>query len=378
MFKYLNALFFCLLLFHSTFSQIRNPYTEEIIPVNAVGDIYSTSGNFYQYAANYGLLYHFETKYALPYIAIEHDTLNPWMLILNGGPGRSNIRLSFDIDSLVRYYNVLIPGYRGIDDRMIETFVNCRENNLPKLISNKRHISGINAIAGDIIQILQAKHIRNIKILAHSYGTMVAKELYKIKPAVTDTIFAFSPVDPQKPFPAPLKIKKLISRAADSLNVNMTHVEDTLSAWTQSTQKKNLLMGVTASAYRLNDMIHLLNDMFDSTKNRSAIIKKGELFIKKSLLIDFALKFCDFQKPANNKDNIYITITRNFYDIITEYCSDKKCNNQYNPQINYPIQFIIPEYEIFYLETSVDAVVEHNCACGHADLWSKPLEFINF
>lgn len=357
-------------------SQIKNTRTNQLLPFKEKGDFVVNSGNFNHYPAGYGFIYHRAGKYALPFLTFRRDTTNPWMVILNGGPGRSNLRLSFEIDSLLNHYNILLPGYRGIDDRVIANVAEYADDSILHFVENHQQEFNTTHVANDLALIAGSLELKKLTILAHSYGTIVAKTLYNHHPAIIDTIFAFSPVSYKSPIPNPVKVQKIITFVADSLRVPQSIFTDTIQNWLHSPHKAELIMGMVSAMYNISDILTFFNALSNQNILRSDIIERGKRFKKKVWLIDFALKFCDVKAPANQYTDIYKSVAQVFYSQISQYSVNTGCMPAREIATYCPVQFFIPEFEIFYTMKCADSSVIE-CPCSHADLWRQAPQWLN-
>ncbi len=370
----------CLLLvtFQITaFAQIRDPKSEEILPLTKPGELITKAGNFLNYSATYGLIYHENNPYTLPFITIVRNATQPWLVVLNGGPGRSNLRLSFPIDSLLNNYNIILPGYRGSDDRAIERAAMLSADSLQLFINKHKSVYNTNRIADDVALVINNYLHKPVSILSHSYGTMVAASFYKHYPNLVDTIFAFSPVNPHHPVPDPKKLRSSINYVADSLNISAQQIEDSLKLWLRLPNRKSLMLGLLASSYALSDLSMFCQGVFEQPDIRHNTAQKGQAFMQDTRLIDFALKFCNISVPASqNKNDIYKQISEIFFDHVTTYLTDNNCPEVSTFQADWPVRFFVPTYELFYA-VEFPNTVKVSCNCGHAGLWRKAPSLLN-
>ncbi len=367
---------FLLLTIQTSWAQMRNPYNEEILPFSKDLKLIQEPGNFNQHKAMYGFVNHTKGKYALPFLTFCPDTSNSWLVILNGGPGRSNIRFSFDIDSLLQHFNILLPGYRGVDDRALENVTDEDAATIHDFIQNNQTKYATEKIAADIGFITDELQLSALTIVAHSYGTLVASELYKAKPQSIDTILAFSPVDPCKPMPDPEKIRYFVFSMLDSVQQKIEPLEDTLAAWLASELSDELAMGFVASMYSKTDFKNLLEGMLNGDTSRSDVIEKNDKYLKKRNLIDFALKINRIEEPESIKKSVYSQITHIFYEKIQQYLEVENKNLKVSTiSADLPANFFIPKYEFFYTHSYTSQHTQ-NCTCGHADLWERAPKFI--
>lgn len=354
--------------------QVTNPYTGEILPFEKIGDFSLSEGNFNSYPVQYGLINHIGRLNALPFIVIEQDTLKPWMVILNGGPGRSNLRLSFELDSILRYYNVLIPGYRGIDDKIFDGFKKVSKDSLELFIANHKNLFGSENISSDIKQIAGHLNIKSLTLLGHSFGTLVSAEFATLYPSLVDTIFAFSPVSFTKPYPSAQKLRNIVDSLSIELGYSPDLIVSKLSKLNEHCQSANFYMGVISSFYTHSDIINFLHELEADQLSSKIIEQKGERFVQQEWLFDFGLKFCKIDSLANPVEDVYDEIAKGFITIISRYVTDDGCVEIDVDYDSLPVQVYLPKYDFFYY--SADNTVYDTCNCAHADLWRKAPEII--
>lgn|GEM_PF-4929362 len=172
--KYLSAALFLLLILFSDFSIIHaqciNPWNLKFEHLKA-GDISVNPGIYNGYDAEYGFISHINAKdpfVGLPFIFIPaKDSISKKIIVvLNGGPGKSNLNLPFVNDTLISRFSILIPGYRGVDDSLGKiSYINLWDQNI------------IDATATDIIKIVRHYAPDTLVMVSHSFGSVFAKKI---------------------------------------------------------------------------------------------------------------------------------------------------------------------------------------------------------
>ena len=358
------------------FAQIRNPFNEEILPFGKDIELIQEEGSFNHHKTTYGFVNHTKGKYALPFLTFVRDTTHAWLVVLNGGPGRSNIRLSFGIDSLLKKYNILLIGYRGVDDRALEGIINENDPKIQRFINKNRSKYSTEKIASDIALIAEKLQISSLNLIAHSYGTLVAGELYTQEPQLVDSIFAFSPVDASRPMPDPEKVKFFVASIFDSTTYEIDTFKDTLLNWLDDPSAESLAMGFVASMYNKKDFENMLKGVIRGDINRNDVIQRGEKYLKKRYIVDLALKINYINKPVFSSEYIYNQVTSIFHQQISRYLSsDSSHLGSQNPFRRAPVNFFIPKYEFFYTYSMAGQQLQ-KCECGHADLWKLAPKFV--
>jgi len=356
-------------------AQVTNPYTGEILPFKNIGDYTVSPGNFNNYPANYGLLNHLGKLNALPFITIEKDISNPWLVILNGGPGRSNLRLSFELDSILKYYNVLIHGYRGIDDKTFEGYDNLDYDSLKMFVANHRKVFGSKNICDDIDMITNVLNIDTISILAHSFGTIISEEFGTDYRNRVDTIFAFSPVDSRKPYPSAKKLHLIIDSISIQLGYNSDVILKKIEKLSKGvTSSSYFYMGIISSFYTKENISNFITEIYENKLSYKDLENRGERFVNQKWLFDFGLKFCNLVPIDDKSDDVCDRIAKGFKAIVDQYVIDKGCPEKASNIDELPVKFYIPEYELFYCEIVNAEFVK--CGCGHADLWKQAPKYI--
>ena len=357
-------------------AQIRNPFTEEILPIGKDNLLVQEPGNFNRLNAHYGFIHHRNGKYALPFLTFERDPHKPWLIILNGGPGRSNIRLSFEIDPLLDSYNILLPGYRGMDDRALEVLDKSNDKEILTFVEQNRDDFSTDKVASDLALIAESLQISRALLVAHSYGAIVANVLHDQNPLLIDTIMAFSAVDPSRPMPDPERLHQILNESFVSKGINTTAFEDTLSQWLKQEASDNLILGFVASLYNEKDLQAFLKGVLSGDICRNDVAERGHKYMKKLYLIDFALKIQSIKAPEFDKPDIYERITLLFYEKLVRFIKPNNTNYLDDFSSDDPVKLYIPHYEFFYTSTHRNTETL-NCKCGHADLWSKVPQFID-
>jgi pimeloyl-ACP methyl ester carboxylesterase len=355
-------------------AQITNPYTGELLPFKKIGEFSLSDGNFDNYPAQYGLINHMDRLNALPFIVIERDSINPWLLILNGGPGRSNLRLSFELDSILKHYNVLIPGYRGIDDKTFDGYNDLSPDTLQMFVNNHKKLFGSKNICEDIKLITSVLGIDSVSILAHSFGSIISFEYASLYHNNVDTIFAFSPVNARKPYPSSEKLKRIIDSVAFCIDINPKQIAEKLYKLSQGATSNYFYMGIIASFYTREDIRNFLIELYNDKLDKEMLINRGERFVNQKWLFDFGLKFCFIEPLEYNEKDIYGRIANGFKDLVNKFVKDKNCSERHYNLDSLPICAFIPEYEFLYSEK--DNQMNYKCKCGHADLWKQAPKLI--
>jgi pimeloyl-ACP methyl ester carboxylesterase len=291
------------------------------------------------------------------------------MVILNGGPGRSNLRLSFELDSILKYYNVLLPGYRGIDDKIFDGFNKVSADSLKLFIANHKSLFGSGSISSDIKLIAEHLKIESLTLLGHSFGTLVSAEFATIYPSLVDTIFAFSPESFNKPYPSAKKLRGIVDSMSIKLGYSPNAITTKLSALGEGSQSESFYMGVISSFYTRNDIINFLTELNTNKLSKKTIEEKGKRFMQQEWLFDFGLKFCKIDSITSPINDIYDEIAKGFRIIISRYVTDEGCTEIDVDYDNLPVQVYIPKFDFFYY--SSDSAVYDACMCAHADLWRK-------
>lgn len=353
----------------NSFAQMRHPVTSEVLAIPTKGDILLESGNFNNYEASFGIIHHMDGVYGLQFVAIERDTLQPWLVILNGGPGRSNLRLSFEIDSLLNNYNILLPGYRGFDDAAYTRVFSKGFDTIMMFVEHHKKIFANNRVAEDVLLILKSLHSSKCSVLAHSYGTIIGRKMLEIDPFLIDTVYAFSPVCELYPYPEPSRIECIVNLLADTLSIPIVQVHDTLKNWMISPHRSKLIMGMVSSFYRYAEGVAFFSSLFNGELSRQDIIRKGETYVQRDWLFDYALKF-SVVSPYIESEHLYNQISDVFIKSIGVYnLADVVQPVPSNLQINHSkLKLYLPTFELFvtYADTLAESIV---CDCFHADIW---------
>lgn len=351
-------------------AQLRHPVTEQMVAIPNRGDFKIEAGNFSNYEAGFGIINHMRSRYGLQFITLMRDESLPWMVILNGGPGRSNLRLSFEIDSLLSYYNILLPGYRGFDDGAYEAVFNDDDSRLQKFVLHHKSLFSTHAIADDVLLIIDALKIENYSILAHSFGTIVGRYLLNADTLHLDTLYAFSPVSEQHPYPNPEQLSEIIENLSVELNIPVKQFTDTLTVWTTCREHPYLVMGMLASLYRYNEMCDFFSRVFKGELNRAEVARNGRAYLHREWLFDFALKF-DIHNPYSDTKNLYETISSSFIKAISRYSQPESVYSQEGSmKDDGRIKVFLAQFEFFYSNIQGETMVE-TCQCAHADIWHR-------
>ncbi|MFO7864437.1 MAG: alpha/beta hydrolase [Salinivirgaceae bacterium] len=359
-------------------AQKRHPVTNQLIPIPNYGNSVFEDGTFYGYEAKFGIINHSENESGLQFVLLESLETNPWLVILNGGPGRTNMRLPFEIDSLLKTFNLLLPGYRGIDDGAYKKLGGKSDSTIEAFIHQNRKYYSTQKLVDDVMLICEQVHIDSFYIAAHSYGTIVAKKLYKSDELSVNGMFEFSPVMETAPVPNPDFLQSITNHVADSINVNLTEIEDTLRLWMQSPRQHNLAMGLIASFYIYDNAVSFFRQVSSGALTRSDVATKGSDFLQIGWLLDYGMKFNRMADIDRNGADIYQKISHLFYSSVSKYLpSDAPViekNTVCNAYRPYCVSFI-PKHEIFYMHSGKPALTVL-CECGHADLWEKAPQYI--
>ena len=364
---------FVLLLIHEIglYSQVRNATDNLLVPLNQKGDILFKDGTFRFYKAKYGLILHYKSaKFALPFIVISQDTTKPWLLVLNGGPGKSNLRLSFDIDSILNDFQVLIPGYRGVDDNFLNSALQFNDVDCKRFVVEHKSDFGTATIAQDIGLILNKLKIDSVYIVAHSYGGMVASELYKSNKTKIVSAYLFSPVLISNPIIDNNKIYSLLKYVSNTLKVDEKLVCHKLYQVYDSINKSNLFaLGVVSQLYKMQDAKQMIVDLLNNKLNTSEVIKRGEVVFNEKTLLDFALKFgCNAHIIHIQADSYKVNFSKIFKDYIYKYSTSIDTLSVEYPEDSI-FQYFIPRFDIYktFDIKGKNSKVYDNYA--HSDIW---------
>jgi pimeloyl-ACP methyl ester carboxylesterase len=373
-------LFFCGFVWLSVQAkaQKRHPVTHQLVPIQNTGDYLLEDGTLFGYQAKFGIINHSKGTYGLRFVMFESLESNPWLVILNGGPGRTNIRLPFEIDSILSKYNLLLPGYRGVDDGAYENLSGRSDSTIEAFIRKNRTTYSTQKLVDDVMLICEMIHIDSFYIAAHSYGTIVGRTLYEANKENVTGLFEFSPVMESAPIPNPESLEFITQHVADSLNVSLTAIEDTLNLWMQAPQKRDLAMGLIASFYVYNDAVTFFLDVLSGKLTRANVSKKGREFLQFSWLMDYGMKFNRMPDIDLTGCDIYTKISHLFYLQVSKYLpSDAPVVEHRFVSEGYmpcAVSFI-PKYEIFHT-CSGKQIYNVLCECGHADLWKMAPYYI--
>lgn len=351
-------------------AQLRHPVTEQMVAIANKGDFKIEPGNFSNYEAGFGLINHMKSRYGLQFITLTRNDSLPWMVILNGGPGRSNLRLSFEIDSLLLHYNVLLPGYRGFDDGAYDVVFSDDDSRLQKFVLHHQSLFSTQAVADDVLLIIDALKIENYSILAHSFGTIVGRYILKSDSVHLEKLYAFSPVSEKMPFPNPQQLSKIISALSVDLNIPLKQFTDTLAVWNSCKENSYLIMGMISSFYRYREMYDFFDRVFKGDLTRSEIVRNGRAYLHREWLFDFALKF-DISDPYSGTSDLYETISSLFIKALNRYHQTESSYHQVvSAKNDSRIKVFLSQFEFFYSNFE-GKIVADACQCAHADIWHK-------
>jgi hypothetical protein len=357
------------------FSQIRNPFSDEILPLEDIGDFITVDGNFENYEATYGYIKHFSASYAaLPFVIISQDSSLPFLFILNGGPGRSNLRLAFPVDSILKNYQICLPGYRGIDDGVIKRTMKLTNEEKLKFVKNHHTFLGSKSICEDFMLIANALKCDSVTIAAHSYGSILACELAKRFPQVVDSAIVFAPVDYNNPTISKIAIFELLNRASVAQFIDYNTFNDRMmELFHLSSDKLNFVFGIISYLYTFEGAMKLVREVNTKILDEPILVTAGKMFVKDEWLIDYGLKF--YKIPLGNaKPKDLPEVISWYFTSGTQKYTIEKQDNSCLINNTLPIHFFLPRYELFH-HFEIPAKTD-TLDFGHADLWENAHVFL--
>ncbi len=347
--------------------QVINPWTNSQISMSSSCNI-TKSGIFEGYIADYGVYAHkgLSDKYkALPFLFMPSEKVNaPVLLILNGGPGASNLVLPAGIDFLLEYFNILLPGYRGVDDYCSYNYE--KYGNVQEL-----KICDIDLIAEDISNIVNFLKCDSVYIAAHSFGVVYASKYMQKKDNVKKTSIFFSPITTQNIIAVISNMEKMVRKYFEGFCNGADKYEKIITDIKNSSSPEQLSMALTIflsdiqGGVKIDSVlewgkpaIELLQNIYTSYENS---INKQDRSDKLSCYFNYSdttgksdlgrLGILLYNYFINN----VLTETPNFKTI--EYGSPSVAISAF-------YDYSIPKTQI---------VIENT---GHSDIWNKAWQFI--
>lgn len=161
------VLLFLFVIHFSAECQSVSPWTGKVLNP-AAGMVQMADGVFEGLPAKCGTLDNGrpEPHVCLPFVLVPCSSHSgaPTLIIFNGGPGDTNLRLSRDFQKLACHFHILLPGYRGVDDRTA-------------LFPVKTPHADHRQVGDDAARIVAALDIDTLVVAAHSFGTIYAREM---------------------------------------------------------------------------------------------------------------------------------------------------------------------------------------------------------
>lgn len=201
---------------------------------------------------------------------------NTPIFLLNGGPGRTNFDKHLLIDKLMKNYDFIVLGYRGVDGEVVldcnkahnkhltPDFQPSVEDCMAELEARNIDLEAysISQIVEDIELSRQKLNYPKISFLAFSFGTLIAQEYAKKYPEKVDKQLYIAPrpvnklqIDPQ------LLNKKLCaiykSYANDTLHLKDNEILDTL-------QKAILKLKNTHRIHTNNFFLYVFSQLYST------------------------------------------------------------------------------------------------------------------
>lgn len=327
------------------------------------------NGIFDGYQAQYGLIAHknIALNYkALPFLLLPSYSPNSKhvLVVLNGGPGISNLALPMGTDSLLYYFNILIPGYRGVDDVFFHAYQTPDYEQI-------NHLSDIKLIAHDISNIVNELGFDTVYIAAHSFGTVYGCEYLSIDDNTIKTSFFFSPLMTHDIVLVVKSMERMIENYFRAFCTDSNLYPTILDKISEADNPGILSMGLLFmfTEYRNGEQIDILSNPCASIIDLlQASYNAG---INRVVLKDKNRKLSDlFCCRTNTKDtdmgrlgkylHSYFTLTIDEHGrsvtLLTSCSPDLIINAQYD-----------------YSVSPVGIVVENS---GHADIWRSAWQYI--
>jgi len=363
----IKRVFVLFIIFFNTcvYGQIINPWTDTQIKLSGKCKIVD-NGIFQGLNAKYGVYAHkgLGHKYkALPFLFLPSEKKDaPNLIILNGGPGVSNLKAPEGIDSLLNYFNILIPGYRGVDD--------CLKDNYDELDKQQNSCS-ISLISKDISNIVAALKFDSVYVAAHSFGSIYACSYLLEQDGVDKKSIFISPIMTQDIATVLSKMEQMVEKYFSNYNNGSGKYNNVLTEIENSSNPEQLSMA----------LIICLSEFQNSYKIDSILESKGSII---ELLQN---TYCSYKYTVNqtdkqNKLSSYFNFddTTGFYNLgslgklLLKYFINE---TQPNTSLFCPFKYYTPDTTISaYYDYSVsfnDKVVNNT---GHSDIWSKAWRYI--
>ncbi len=355
-------------MFFSTciFGQIINPWTSTQVKISDDNYKIVDNGIFQGLNAKYGVYAHkgHGHRYkALPFLFLLSEKKDaPNLIILNGGPGVSNLKAPEGVDSLLNYFNILIPGYRGVDD--------CLEDNYDELDKQKNSYN-ISLISKDISNIVAALKFDSVYVAAHSFGSIYACNYLLIEDGVSKKSIFVSPIMTQNIATVLSKMEHMAEKYFSNYCNGSEKYDNVLTEIENSSEPEQLSMA----------LVIFLSEFQNCYKIDSILESKGsiiELLQNTYISYKHAINSTDKQYKLSGYFNF--NDTTGFNDLgrlgkllLNYFVNEAKPNTSSFSPFKYctPDTIISAFYD--YSVCINDQIVKNS---GHSDIWSKAWRYI--
>lgn len=348
-------LFICSL---NTNGQVISPWTKKAIYLEE-GKITTKEGIYQGFAAYYGVFSHLikEDKYtALPFLFFSADSnKKPLLLVFNGGPGITNFIIPNGLDSLLLHFNVLLPGYRGIDVEKTKSEDYFMQNT-------------INLIVKDACEIVKQLNPDTVFVVGHSFGCIYSTEY--IKKSNNDTTMAaiFSPIVSNNIYEIANNMEKMIFSYFEKSNC--VDLYDTLLTKINTTKyPQETVMGLIYYLSNYSNFDKLLEILDDKTDIQLVLLNFYEQQIKETKKEAQKENLSAYLYMPENKDK---TCNSSFIkQSIIEYFIALTTNKNDLQLSNHPqIKTFTGEYDYQTIHGEVIPLK------AHYDVWSNAYKYI--
>jgi len=362
-----KGIFTLFLIFFSAcfYGQIINPWTNTQIKLSDNCKIVDNC-IFQGLNAKYGVYAHkgYGHKYkALPFLLLPSEKTDaPNLIILNGGPGVSNLKAPEGVDSLLNYFNILIPGYRGVDD--------CLEDSYDELDKQQNSYS-ISLISKDISNIVAALKFDSVYVAAHSFGSIYACGYLLTQDGVNKKSIFVSPIMTQDIATVLNRMEQMVEKYFSNYHNGSEKYNTVLDGIENSSNPEQLSMALVIflsefhNGYKIDSILESRGAIVELLQNTYSSYKYAVNSIDKQNQLSSYFNFND-TTGFNNLGRLGKLLLKYFIN-----------ETQPDTSLFSPFKYYTPDATISaYYDYSVsfnDKVVNNT---GHSDIWSKAWKYI--
>jgi hypothetical protein len=347
------------------FGQIINPWTNTQVKISNNCKIVD-NGIFQGLNAKYGVYAHkgHGHRYkALPFLFLPSEKKDaPNLIILNGGPGVSNLRAPEGVDSLLNYFNILIPGYRGVDDCLIDSY---------EELDKKQNSHTISLISKDISNIAAALKFESVYVAAHSFGSIYACNYLLMEDGVDKKSIFVSPIMTQDIATVLNKMEQMVEKYFSNYRNGSEKYNNVLTEIENSSDPEQLSMALVIflsefqNCYKIDSILESKGSIVGLLQNTHNSYKYTINAIEKQDKLSSYFNFND-TTGFSNLGKLGKLLLKYFVNEV-----------QPNTSPFHMFKYCTPDTTISaYYDYSVcfnDKVIENT---GHSDIWSKAWRYI--